>query len=182
MTSDSHLLKLQLSIQARCIGRGTQLLHLYYKKVSVFVNWLWLQVSIYFSLPFTCDNIFFKRCKKGESSKSFRCWNIKETVHSTYIVKHVFWKQHFNTWIQVLTVSPGQRHDLWGKLEWQWWFHLWCQKFVGRFFIYSLLTGCELSLTSFAFTLKAIINRILQWYQYVKKLLTSAVYLFELYF
>lgn len=85
---------------------------------------------------------FFKWYKKGEPSKSFRCWNIKATVYPAYIVEQVLWIQLFNTLVQVLTVSPGQRHDLWGRTEWQWWFPHWYQKLVGRLFIYSLLTAC----------------------------------------
>lgn len=62
-------------------------------------------------------SVFFKWYKKGEPSKSFRCWNIKETVHPAYMVEQVFWIQIFNNldtsfggfiWAKTLSVGKNR--------------------------------------------------------------------------
>lgn len=83
-------------------------------KASVFANWLWLQVPICPSLPFTCDNIFF--FPSGTRKVSLLRASDAETVKKPYI-QLILWSRYFGysfsmLWIQVLTVSHGRRHDL----------------------------------------------------------------------
>lgn len=81
-----------------------------------------LQVPLYFSHPFMWDDILvFEWFKRGKLSWIFRCWKSKETADPVCTKEQGFFAYSFTgLLVRVWSISRGQRHEVWGKIKWQW--------------------------------------------------------------